>query len=77
MTKALYERCTDQHPSTGTIGYPVDIPQGWTYTGPHASVQTCGSGGCIASANSHIRRITGQDGVFRTFGQARAESRER
>lgn len=73
MTKAQYERCISEHQAVGTIGYPAPLPKGWTGTGPHASVSTCGNGGCIASANNYIRSVTGHDGVFRTFEQARAE----
>jgi hypothetical protein len=72
MTAAVYEICLRNHTAVGTIGYPAPLPKG--YTGPHASVRTCGAAACVASANRYILSVTGHRGVFRTFSQARAEN---
>jgi hypothetical protein len=70
LTAALYEICLRNHPAAGTIGYPAPLPEG--YTGPHASVRTCGAAACVDSANRYIQKVTGHRGVFRTFAEARA-----
>lgn len=69
MTLAQYQHCLEHHHHKGTIGYPLELTN---LREAHMSVRTCGSPECVASANRAIRKVTGHDGVYLSFVDARA-----
>lgn len=70
MTVAQYQHCLEHHRHNGTIGYPRELPN---IGEAHMSVRTCGSAECVASANRAIRKMTGHDGIYLSFADARAK----
>lgn len=71
MTKSIIELCWDNHRQTGTLGYPNTRPI--VLGEAHCSMAVCDRPECRASANRAVRKVTGHDGVYVSYTQARAE----